>query len=387
MFSLIRRARLFAPEDLGQGDVLVAAGRIAQVAREIEPQAGLKVEVVDAAGGCLTPGFIDLHVHLTGGGGEGGPATRCPELHLSRFVEAGVTTVLGMLGTDEVTRSPESLLAKALALEAEGLTAFVLAGSYRFPEAATITGDVAADVALLGPVVGVGELAVADHRSAQPTSADLARVAAAARRGGLLGGKAGLVTLHCGEGQGGLDLLRRVVAETELPAGQFLPTHVNRTETLFDEAVAWALAGGQVDLTARGPHLPFALGAAEALGRLVEAGVSLEKITISSDAGGSMALRDETGRLVGLASSDLDALLAELKALIQDVGLLPSQALPALTRNPATRLKLEGRKGRIAPGLEADLLLFDQGWRLDRVWTQGRPVAIGGRAMVKGVFD
>lgn len=46
-----------------------------------------------------------MHVHITGGGGEAGPASRCPEAQLSKLISAGITTVVGVTGTDSVTRS------------------------------------------------------------------------------------------------------------------------------------------------------------------------------------------------------------------------------------------------------------------------------------------
>ena len=71
------------------------------------------------------PGFIDGHVHMTGGGGEGGYATRTPELSLSDAIRGGVTTIVGCLGTDGVTRSLAALLAKARALDEEGISTFI----------------------------------------------------------------------------------------------------------------------------------------------------------------------------------------------------------------------------------------------------------------------
>ena len=46
-----------------------------------------------------------MHSHITGGGGEAGPASRCPEARLSELLDAGITTVVGVIGTDTVTRS------------------------------------------------------------------------------------------------------------------------------------------------------------------------------------------------------------------------------------------------------------------------------------------
>lgn len=58
-----------------------------------------------AAGLIAVPGFVDMHVHVAGGGGEAGPASRTPEARLSELLLAGITTVVGLTGTDSVSRS------------------------------------------------------------------------------------------------------------------------------------------------------------------------------------------------------------------------------------------------------------------------------------------
>ncbi|MBN2607796.1 MAG: amidohydrolase family protein, partial [Candidatus Fermentibacteraceae bacterium] len=168
MLTLLRNGRVFDPFDRGRADVLLCGGKVVAVRDSIPVPAGLDVDVVDASDRILTPGFVDLHVHVIGGGGEGGPATRVPEIQLSSITAAGVTTVVGLLGTDDATRHPETLLAKTLGLCAEGISAFMMCGSYQFPPA-TVTGSVRKDIALIGPVIGVGEVALSDHRSSQPT--------------------------------------------------------------------------------------------------------------------------------------------------------------------------------------------------------------------------
>ena len=144
---LIKNAEVYAPEHLGKQDILVISGRIVQVARDIDVRLeGL--EVVDAAGRIAVPGFLDPHVHLIGGGGEAGPYSRTPEVQLSDIVSAGVTTLVGVLGTDGTSRHPESLLAKARGLDTEGVTAYVLTGSYELPMR-TFTGDARRDIILI----------------------------------------------------------------------------------------------------------------------------------------------------------------------------------------------------------------------------------------------
>ena len=127
-------------EHLGKKDVLIAGERICRIDDKIEGYEGLPdVETFDLAGKKLVPGYIDLHVHITGGGGEQGPASRVPESQLSVFTTNGITTVVGLLGTDGITRSVENLVAKAKALNDEGITAYTLTSAYVYPPT-TLTG-------------------------------------------------------------------------------------------------------------------------------------------------------------------------------------------------------------------------------------------------------
>jgi len=122
MLTLIAGGEVWAPEPLGRRDVLIAGRSIVAVASPGSIRVdGAELEVVDAAGLTLVPGLIDPHVHLLGGGGEGGPATRAPEIRVEDIVACGVTSVIGCLGTDGITRHMTSLLAKARALEIEGI--------------------------------------------------------------------------------------------------------------------------------------------------------------------------------------------------------------------------------------------------------------------------
>ena len=386
MLTLIRNGRLYGPNDMGKCDILIAAGTIIKIAEKIDAPPDLEVETVDAAGKIITPGFIDLHVHITGGGGEGGPATRVPEIRLSRITQAGVTTVLGVLGTDDVTRRPESLLAKAMALEKEGITAYILTGSYHLPPV-TITGSVRKDIALIPHVLGVGEVALSDHRSSQPGFADIARLVAEARVGGMIGGKAGLVQFHMGSGQRGLDLLFRLVAETEIPIGQIFPTHSTRTPALLEQCVRFAKMGGNVDITASCTPFDGEIRAGEALRQFRSAGVSIDRITLSSDSNGSMPIFDENGTLTGLTVGDIANLLNEFRRLVTEEDFSVPDVLKCFTLNPARRMGISNRKGSLEEGKDADLVVFDTDWNIDRVYCRGRLMVSGGMAVTKGTFE
>jgi beta-aspartyl-dipeptidase (metallo-type) len=385
MFTLIKDGTLYAPEKIGKKDILIVGRTIARISDRIDLPESFDVQTVSASGKIVAPGMIDLHVHLLGGGGEGGPRTRTPEITLSKITRAGVTTVVGCLGTDDVSRKPESLLAKAMQLDEEGISTYIYCGSYQFPTP-TITGSVRKDIALIPKVIGVGEIAVSDHRSSQPTFEELCRVAAEARVGGMVGGKAGLVHLHLGSGPRMLDPVIRIVNETEIPISQFLPTHVTRTESLLKESVRFAKMGGNIDFTVKGQDLTFPLTTSRALNMALEEGVTIDQITLSSDSNGSMPVFDEKGRMVRLAVGDIQNLYLEWRDLFRE-GFPFQDVLKLVTSNPAKRAGIYQTKGSIEEGKDADLLILGDDMKIETAMAKGQIMIDRGEVVVKGTFE
>lgn len=385
---LLQGAQVFAPGPLGTQDLLIGGGRILGLGPGLEVPRGL-VEVVDARGLLAVPGFIDGHVHLQGAGGEGGFHTRTPELMLGEALAAGVTSVVGCLGTDHLTRSLAGLLAKARALEAEGLSTWILTGAYAVPPP-TLTGSVEQDLLLIDKVIGVGEVAISDPRSTQPTLEALARVAAEALRGGLLAGKAGVVNLHLGDGKVGLDPLFHLLDTTDLPPRLFWPTHINRNPRLFEQGLAYARKGGVVDFTTS--TVPAFLEAGEVacavgLKRMLEAGIAPEQITFTSDGQGSLPAFDGQGCRCGLAVGRMASLHEALRASVREQGVPLEVALQVVTTTPASVLRLPG-KGRLAEGFDADLLLLaPDSLEIHTVVARGRRMVSEGRALAKGTYE
>lgn len=389
MLKRIRHADVYAPEAQGMKDIFIADERIVKVADQLDVPPGWEVEEIDASGQIAVPGFIDSHVHIAGGGGEGSFHTRTPELTLTDATVGGVTTVIGVLGTDGTTRTMTNLVAKARALEEEGISCWVHTGSYQVP-VKTITGKIEDDIILVDKVIGAGEIAIADHRSSQPTPEELARIASAARIGGILSGKAGIVNVHVGDSRDHLRVLEAVVEQTDIPIGQFVPTHINRNPHLFEAGIRYALQGGYVDFTTS--TIPQFLEEGEVrcsagLRRMLEAGVNVKQITFTSDGQASLPAFDEKGRFAGLQVGKVATLFPAVREAVRQEGIPLEQAIQVITSNPADILKLK-RKGRIAVGMDADLVLLDKDSLLiSTVLARGRVMVQAGKAVVRGTFE
>ncbi|MBC8185291.1 beta-aspartyl-peptidase [candidate division KSB1 bacterium] len=386
--KLIKNAEVYAPKYIEKKDVLIAADIIGCVQENIELKTNFEIETINAKGKILIPGLIDSHVHIIGGGGEGSFKTRTPEIMLSDIIKAGVTTVVGCLGTDGTTRTMSNLIAKARGLEEEGITCYVYTGSYQVP-VKTLLGSIQEDIIFIDKIIGVGEIALSDHRSSQPTIEELTKIASAARRGGMLSGKAGIVNIHMGDGNRKLKLLEEIIETTEIPATQFIPTHAGRNVGLFEASVRYAKNGGLIDFTTsnvrdfgdnKGEHC------SELLAMALEQGVPAENISFSSDGQGSLPVFNERGECIGLKVGEVASLFEEARNAIIKKKIPIEVVLQVVTSNPARNLKLNN-KGCIQAGKDADIVLLDKDLEIDTVIAQGRVLLKNKEVMVKGTFE
>lgn len=389
MIKLLKNGTVYSPEYLGKKDILIVDKRIAAIEDNIHFEESAHIEVLDVTGQLIVPGFIDNHVHIMGGGGEGSYRTRTPELVLSDAIKGGITTLVGVIGTDGTTRTMTSLVAKAKALKEEGISCYVHTGSYQVP-VKTLTGMIEDDLILIEEIIGVGEIAIADHRSSQPNYDEVAKIAAAARVGGMLSGKAGIVNMHLGDSVSKLSILEEVIEKTDIPVRQFLPTHINRNRELFEAGIEHAKKGGYVDFTTSSIAKFLEQGETKCsvgLKEMLDKDVPIGQITFSSDGQASLPEFDENGEFIGLQLGRVTSLYKEVKDAILEEGVQPAYALKVITENPAKVLRLAS-KGTIEVGKDADLVMLDAtSYEIESVIALGQKMMWNKKLLVKGTFE
>lgn len=362
MIRLLKNVTVYRDGAWRPSQILMAGQRIERIADTIScDYDGLVVD--DGKGMTAIPGYIDQHVHVTGGGGEGSFLTQVPPLKFSEPVKAGVTTLVGLLGTDGTTRSVANLVAKTKALREFGLTAYCLTGNYNYPSP-TLTGNVMQDIVFIDEIIGV-KIAISDHRSSNMTKESLIKLASDARVAGMLSGKPGIVHLHTGTGKEQLNMLFDIVAETEIPISTFRPTHLAGK---YDAAIRFARLGGYIDFTCD-PDDMFNRSAllVRALDEAPE-----DKVTISTDSNGSLPVWNEKKEMIGIDAGHISALHETVRAMVQLQHCPLERALRPVTENVAKALNLYPDKGVLAAGAHGDIVLLDRDLNINTVYAMGK---------------
>ncbi len=377
MIKLIKNIRVFRNGAWKPSELLIADKRIAAVDDRLDCRLpGL--EILDGRGMRAIPGYIDQHVHITGGGGEGGFSNQVPPLRFSAPVKAGVTTLVGLLGTDGTTRSVESLVAKTKAFREQGLTCFCLTGAYEYPSP-TVTGSVRRDIVLIEECIGV-KIAICDHRSATITREELTRLASDAHQAGILSGKPGIVHLHTGSGRDQLNILFDVLEHSEVPISTFRPTHLAGK---IDQAIRFANMGGFIDITCDPDNMEKRCAIIRRALEECPAG----SVTLSTDGNGSMPVWNEKKEMIGIGAGKISALHDTVRGLMRCENLPLEEAILPVTVNPAKALGLAGKKGVLTPGADADILLLDEDLNIDTTIALGRVLLREGRMQVFCSFE
>jgi beta-aspartyl-dipeptidase (metallo-type) len=355
---LIEGAELYDPAPRGTSSVLLIDDRVAHcgpIEGSYLERAGFELERVAAQGCVVLPGLIDAHQHLIGGSGEQGFASQTPEIQLEELARGGITSVVGCLGVDTTTKTPEALLAKVKALRVEGIGACCYMGGYDVPPV-TLTGSIRRDMLLIEEVIGAGEIAISDARSSQPTLDGLARIVADAYVGGILSGKAGVTHFHVGDGERRLQPLHALLAEHDVHPCSLYPTHVERNGALLREAAKISQLGVTVDVDVVEGDL------SRSISDFVASGGVLAHLTASSDAGVTAPR----------------SLLEQIAAVVRERVCSLADALPLVTSNPARVLALKDR-GWLGSGARADVVIAKaDSLELRDVWASGRRLLCDG---------
>lgn len=377
---IIRNAQIYSPKYLGKKDILLGGGQILAIEDQIDLESAL-IQEWDANGKIVLPGFIDQHVHLTGAGGKHGFSSMSPELKITQLIEVGTTTAVGLLGTDGSTRSIHSLYAKVRALNTEGMSAYMFTGYYGM-NPTHIMNSIQDDMIFIERVLGC-KIAITDIRSDYPTALDLVRRLREVRVGGMIGEKKGILHLHLGNLSSKLDVLFELVEKYEFPIEHISPTHVGRTKELFDEAIRFAKMGGMIDITTGASKYtePY-----QSVLYAMEKGVSIDKMTFSSDGNAGLEKKDAHGNMIGFRAAPIDQNFAQCVALVKEGKLPIGEAFKPITLNPAVNLGLKN-KGRIEVGADADLCCLNEDLELIDVFAKGKAVLANRALLVKNSFE
>lgn len=376
MFTLIKNIEIYSPKYLGIKDILICNNKIIQISENIDFNFE-NLKVIDGTNKKAIPGIIDQHIHLLGGGGEGGYRTRVPEVQLSELIKSGVTTVVGLLGTDCITRNIESLVAKTKSLKEDGITAYCLTGGYDFPSP-TVTGYVKKDILMIEEIIGV-KLALSDHRSSAVTENELEKLALEARLGGMLSKKPGIITLHMGDALSGLSSVLNILKKQEIPITNFRPTHVSRNERLFKESIEFNRLGGYIDLTAEKTTKYFEI--------LKKENALFDKITLSSDGNGSWSNYDDFGNLLEIGAASCDGIFKQIVALVKNNIFSLEEALSFGTENVAKALNISNFKGSIKENFSADILILKDDFQIETVISNGNLLMENQNILKYGFFE
>lgn len=386
---LIKNGSIYSPEKLGKCDILISNDKIEAIGNFDGIEEIIKdIEIIDAENKILVPGFIDQHVHILGAGGESGFESRTPEINLSQITESGVTSVVGLLGTDATNRDLKALLAKAKGLEREGISTYIFTGAYELPSP-TIMNNVREDIALIDKVRGL-KLAISDHRCSYPTKHELMRILSDVRVGGMLKGILGILHLHLGDDKEELDTIFEIIHDRPILIPHIVPTHVNRTDKLFYQAIDFAKAGGSIDISSglTSENLfSNTLKCSDAIGIYLKEGGPIDKISMSSDGNGSAAQYNEDGTIGKLSASKIETIYSEFKDMVQEKNIEIEEALKIITINVAKKLSIYPQKGTLEKGSDGDILILNKDMTIDKLFAKGKLILKDGKATVKGTFE
>ncbi len=376
MFQLIKNIHVYAPENLGKQDVLIAGEKIVRIEKNLDDCKSFST-VIDGSDLIATPGFIDQHIHVIGAGGKDGFASMTSEISYLDLIATGTTTVVGLLGTDGNTRSIKSLYAKVKSLEQEGISAYMYSGYYGL-DLVTITNSVQGDMIFIDKVLG-HKIAISDIRSSYPTALELVRILRDIMVGCMIANKKGILHLHLGNLDTKMDVLFELVQKYQFPIKHISPTHVGRTKPLFDQAIEFAKLGGMIDITTGASKYtdPY-----KSVIYALDQGASIDYLTFSSDGHAGLTKFDDQKNPIGITKAPFTENKNEVIKLVKLGGLDLSEAVKVVTSSPSKNLGLK-HKGHLKVGFDADLCIFNQNLTLMHVIARGKMMMQDQKLIVK----
>jgi N-acetylglucosamine-6-phosphate deacetylase len=384
--SAVHAARILTPlEEIRDAVVVVEDGRITAVGHRDELQLPSGATEYAAPGMTLVPGFVDLHIHGAGGHDVMEATPEAMAAVATAAVRAGTTSLVATTVTAPLDATCRSL---------EGMADFIAGVDNQPPNPqprAEFLG-----IHLEGPFISRARRGVHPLESiAAPSIETLDRLLEAAR------GTTRILTL-APERPGALEVIEHAVAKGLLVA-------LGHTDATYEEARAAIAAGARhavhvfnamrpfshretgvlgavltdpsvtVEVIADGVHVDDAAlrlllavkGAARVL--LVSDGTAATGMPDGSYHLGTLDVivkdgvcRNREGRLAG-STLTLDRALRRMVAL----GVPLLVAVQMATLHPARRLGIAGRKGVIAAGADADLVLLNDSLQVAGVMVRG----------------
>ncbi|MFK7695933.1 N-acetylglucosamine-6-phosphate deacetylase [Paenibacillus sp. HJGM_3] len=370
---------------LAGGTITFTEGRIVSIEPASNSAAPFEGETIDAAGGWVLPGFVDVHVH----GGYGGD-----------FMDASAESL------DKITRfhggnGTTSIVATTVTASREDISR-VLASVHAYRQQ-PMPGAQVVGVHLEGPFVNPKWKGAQNPAYMLPPQKEWL-VEWTKQYPGLIR----QVTL-APEIEGALDLIEWLSVSGIVAAAG----HTDATYDQIEAAIERGLSQAVHTYNAMTPlhhRNPGTVGAvltdprihAEVIAdghhvhpaaiRLVTLVKNDHNLLLITDAMAAAGLGDGLYDLGGLAvnvkagvatlaegnslAGSTLTMIEALRFVVEKVGLTVPEASVMASGNPARQLGLFEQTGSLAVGKQADVLLVSSGLKLERVWAKGNPVEV-----------